>query len=49
MECERKLRAARARIRIATVYRRHLYREFKPYEMSLTRWLRISEALANLG
>ena len=35
-------------IRIATVYRRNLD-ETTPSEMSLIRWLRISEALASLG
>ena len=35
--------------RIATLYRRDSYKEFNPYHMGLTRWLRMSEALANLG
>lgn len=46
---EKRLRAARSKIRIATLYKRVVYYEFKPYEMSLTRWLRVSEALASLG
>ncbi len=36
-------------IRIATIYRRDDFDDFRPLGMDLTRWLRISEALARLG
>jgi glycosyltransferase involved in cell wall biosynthesis len=37
------------RIAIATLYRTDFYDDFQPSKMSLTRWLRISEALACSG
>jgi hypothetical protein len=40
---------ARAKIGVAAVCKGMVYDESKSYEMCLTRWLRISEALANLG
>lgn len=45
----RKMRRAGRSIRIATVYEREFYDEFKSYPMDLLRWLRISESLASLG
>lgn len=39
----------RIQIRIATVYRRDRYETFRPLHMGTTRWLRMSQCLANLG
>ena len=36
-------------IRVATVYRKEHFRDFKPYAMSEIRWMRISEALSRSG
>jgi hypothetical protein len=36
-------------IRIATVYKKDLFEQFVPSDMSLIRWLKISEALADKG
>jgi hypothetical protein len=36
-------------IRIATVYRKDFLDDFFPSDMSMIRWLRISESLANMG
>ena len=39
----------RSPLRIATVYKRDLFRNFAPAKMSTIRWLRMSEGLAALG
>ena len=49
MEFQKKMKAARKNIKIATVYNRDSYEIFKTYPMDQLRWLRISEALAGLG
>jgi hypothetical protein len=49
MTLEEQARRARADIRIATVYTGDSSAEFSPVQMSHTRWLRMSEALARLG
>ena len=36
-------------MRIATIYSADDCSDFRPYHMSHTRWLRMSECLANLG